>query len=71
MNAFGISESDTRILWASIRTAKLKSATPGAAVAKKQKSTQEIERKQISVPFLRDSFFTESFFEISKYDIKT
>lgn len=79
MNAFGISESDTRILWASIQTAKLKPTSPVSA--SKRQSLQAIEKQETSqagnrgapkasVSFLRDSFFTESFFEISKYDIK-
>ncbi len=83
LNSLKISQADTRILWASIQTARLKasnsecqSSEDTPLVGKKQKlpskrlESQSRAQPLAEVSFLNDSFFTDSFFEISKYQIK-
>ncbi len=82
INSLKISQADTRILWASIQTARLKSSnsvghasdeTPVKKQKLSSKSPDPVIETQSQIPivsFLNDSFFTDSFFEVSKYQIK-
>ena len=79
-NDLKISQADTKILWASIQTAKLQQPEVSVTgkirkepIVKKQK-IESLKNNEHALPrppeFIKDSFFTESFFEISKYQIK-
>ena len=83
INSLKISQADTKILWASIQTARLKSSNSGLSrsieqpLVKRQKfpskRLESVTKAQPPLPevsYLNDSFFTDSFFEISKYQIK-